>query len=320
MKWLLLFFTLPLLATDSRPVGLTTSIDWLIWQFREDNLGYTFSGFDESTSEPITGNVHQLPNRWQSGFRLGLGTIISPDMWDLTMSYTYYRNSEADTYVADDLYPLWNIGNNFTTYTNGDIFSAGAGIDFALNTIDFVLGKTWYTSRFFEVYPFVGLKAAWNSQDYTVKYGHQFSTSFAELLEMNNNQEFRGIGPRFGTKLTCTFDEMMSIFSNFATSIVGGWYVVTRKDQETLIPIDLSSPLVRTNTRYSYLRAAYVLETSLGLQYRFFFDDKRMRLDLSGAWELQYWMNQNQLINLSSHQVNGDIALNGCTIRALFAF
>lgn len=297
--------------------GIYVSVDFLLWQMRMDGLEYSFTGFEDTSFLSPVGGVQTVPNRWRPGFKVGLGTFLPKDSWRLAILYTWYQNHEAGNITNDTLYPLWDIGNNFSDYniTKGLITTSGAEVRFEYNTIDFSLRKDVFLSDYLRAEPFIGFKAAWMKQNYTVNYAHQFSTLFAEELSMQNNQDFYGIGLRFGSFMQWSFDNMLSIVGNTAYSILWGHYGVTRQDTAQLIPVFLSEPVTEIYTKSSYFTNVSCFEIEIGPKFEWWLYKDVYHFEILGMWEMQYWMNQVQLEQLSPNQILGDLSLTGFTMR-----
>lgn len=305
-----------------RQEGLYISLDFMMWQMRMDGLDYSFTGFDDTSLLPQLGGVQYISNRWRPGFKVGVGTFLPKDSWRLSALYTWYQNNEGSNITNNTLYPLWDIGNNFGDYdiTKGLITSAGAQLRFEYNTLDFALSKDSYLSDYLLYEPFLGFKAAWMTQDYTVNYAHQFSQIFSEILTMNNYQDFYGFGIRAGSNIQWSFDNMLSIVGNGAYSLLWSRYSVTRRDSSTLVPTLLSEELVNLDTKASYFTNISCFEFEIGAKLEWWLYKNVYHFEILGMWEMQYWMNQNQLIQLSPEQVLGDLSLTGFTFRARLDF
>ncbi len=306
-----------------RQEGIYVSLDLLLWQMRMDGLDYAFTGYDDAFGViPLEGGTSFVKNRWRPGFKVDVGTFLPKDSWRLCARYTYYKNNEASNVTSEVLHPTWNIANSFADYdiVANQVQSAGAQLRFDYNTIDFSLARAAYLSDFLRMEPYLGLKAAWLNQDYTVNYAHQFSQLFAEQLTMTNNQDVYGIGVRSGTSFTWAFDQMLSLYGNGAYSILWSRYNVHRKDISTLLPLGLSEELVNIDTEAGYFTNLSCFEYELGVKFEWWLYKNIYHFEILGLWEMQYWLNQNQLIRLNSTGPLGDLSLTGFTLRMRLDF
>jgi len=302
--------------------GLYISLDFMMWQMRMDGLEYSYTEFDDTELIPQLGGVQYTSNRWRPGFKVGVGTFLPLDSWRLEALYSWYQNNEASNITSQMLYPLWDIANNFDDYniTKGLVTSAGASLQFEYNTIDVSLARNIFLSDFLRTEPFIGMKAAWMTQDYTVNYAHQFSSLFAEELTMKNNQNYYAVGMRAGANFQWSFDKMLSLVANGAYSLLWSHYKTTRQDSSTLIPTELSTELVNLDTQAAYFTNTACYEFELGFKMEWWLYKDVYHFEMLGMWETQYWPNQNQLITLSPDQILGDLSLTGFTFRARLDF
>ena len=149
--------------------------DFLYWEARQGSLEYAQTGIETSGGGNASlpqGKVFTPEFEYDPGFRVGLGLGLGHDAWDLFVQYTWYHQNAKQTVNT-------HTDNSLSTLqaTPNMGFSTGSPLTYAdgdwklrLNMIDLELGRDSYFSKYVALRYFIGLKAAWQNQNFDVNY------------------------------------------------------------------------------------------------------------------------------------------------------
>lgn len=321
-------------VTNGADVFVTA--DFIYWTARQDNLAFAYTGVDPSVSDAVAspvdsrGTTYTAPRKYEPGFKVGLGLNLGHDGWDVFLEYTWFRSNNTDTATAGSL-PYQRLvpasvaipsalDFEILTVTNGT-----GSWRFRFNNFDLELGRNFYVSQYLTLRPHIGLKGNWINQYFdesgsgvwvgdtplnNLGYGYG-SVSSATI---NRSQKWWGVGIRSGIDTAWYFDKNWSIFGDFALSGLWGRFNVSGK---ATIDGTYGTPeiqqFVPVWTGANYHTVKYVGEFQLGLRFDYWFSDDDYHFGLSAAWEVQSWINHNQMTFT-------DLGLQGLTIKARFDF
>lgn len=300
--------------------------DLLVWNVKEDGMQYAFTNFGTAaTDAPSRGKYQSVDFPWFVGFRAGLGVVFNPDGWDANAMYTFFRNAGNNSVDSANLYPLWNIANNYnspqqsSTLANS-ITSAGASWRIAINAIDLELGRRYYISEKLRLRPFIGLKGVWNKQNYQVTYVRP-NGGIQNRDDMTNDVKYWGLGGRSGLDTSWTFyGQGLSVFGDFALTALWNHFSNTRVDTTIALPSANNTQSTIINTSAKYWALLPVIEMDIGLRYEREFGEAKYRAMAQIGWETQYWYEYNQLTRLMGEQSYADLIIGGAVIRGRFDF
>lgn len=304
-------------------VDVFVDADFIWWYTEIDGLGYAMTGYDNrSANTPPAGKLYNPNWKWEPGFKVSLGLALGHDGWDLGAEYTWLRyGTQSGTVTSDNLYPMWNIANNYTNFTanpgaTGSLAAASYKTSLHFNVIDLELGRNYFVSQHLKMRPFVGLKGAWTTNDYQVTYTRRASSSANDTDLMKNNQDHWGIGLRTGLDTAWHFTKEWSIYGDVAFSALWSRFKVTRTDTDA----DSSS----TNTVFNVTNTVHtlkpVLEMGMGLRWETWFSDNDYHFLVQAGWEQQLWYEYNQHFSVYEEANRGDLTLQGLTVKVRFDF
>lgn len=321
-------------VTNGADVFVTA--DFIYWTARQDSLAFAYTGVDPSVSDAVAspvdsrGTRYTAPRKYEPGFKVGLGLNLGHDGWDVFLEYTWFRSNNTDTATAgalpyQRLVPATvavpsSLNFDLLTVTNGT-----GSWRFRFNNFDLELGRNFYVSQYLTLRPHIGLKGNWINQYFDgtgtgfwfgdtpiddLGYGYGSISS----ATINRSQKWWGVGIRSGIDTAWYFDKNWSIFGDFALS--GLWGRFNTSAKATVVGTYGTPELGSSVPAWigaNYHTVKYVGEFQLGLRFDYWFSDDDYHFGLSAAWEVQSWINHNQMTFT-------DLGLQGLTIKARFDF
>jgi len=303
--------------------------DFIYWTARMDDLAYVTTGYSNQTASVGSGNTKYPDWKWRPGFKVGIGLNLPHDGWDGLAELTWLHSS-ADNVTkleGNGILPLWNISALSGFFSNNDtIREANTSWDLHYYHVNLELGRHFYISRFLTIRPFVGLKGAWIDQDYHVQYDISIP-DLASTFRMKNDQDYWGIGLRFGMNTTWKMDQHWGLYGNLSLSALWSQFQVKREDKrfDTLNnlanPTPLNTEITTLNAQDDFHTIKGVLELGIGLQGQWWFADNRYHILTQAGWDELLWINHNNLLKpYFSQSARGDMILQGLTIKLRFDF
>lgn len=308
--------------------------DYIYWTAREENLEFAdlqLSQTSNATSSGGGNKTFHVGNKYESGFKAGLGTDFCHDGWDLYAEYTWFEtNNKKHTgtgffssttgvttpFLNDD---YWFVEDGAINSNNpplvGSADSASAKWRLNFNVVDLELGRNFYVSPRLILRPFYGLKGAWNKQHMNLVFA---GVANVPVLTMHNRLKNWGIGIRGGMDTSWHFTRDFSIVGNMA--FTGLWQEIKAKRFDTtLTGTVLSSTVDMKETQYN---VKPVIEWMLGLKWETGLSCDEYHLAITAAWEEQVWFGQNKFLRLpgTSSGSGGDLSLQGLTVDVRFDF
>ncbi len=319
-------------------IDLFVTADFIYWNVREANLEYALSAVDQTaigasfagTLNP--GNIYAPRNKWEPGFKVGLGYNFCHDGWDIYGEYTWLNtNISNSTPVFSSsgnpgLYDAyWFINTPLNPDTQGFeggvaigmLSSASAKWHMNFDVVDLELGRSFYTSPRLTLRPHFGLKGTWQKQTMNV--------DFFDLLGNNtsthNGMKNWGIGVRGGLDTAWHFTREFSLIGDF--SLTGLWEKLKVKRKDNTFTLGAAIPNISyVNISNNYSTVEPILEWMLGLRYEFWTCGDDFHFAFDAAWEVQNWFEQNQFIRMPGCVVtnSGNLTLQGLTAKVRFDF
>jgi hypothetical protein len=253
---------------------------YLYWTAVQEGLEFAFRGasnlswgeaigasgnFVANPGTTLQGKIYDVPQMWKSGFRVGLGYGFAERPWDLTLDWTWYKNTSklgisnkhpttsafANVGVANTAnYPLsHNPDALFQMFgapiAGGEVTSAHANWHLTFNVLDLKLSRKMEFGKDFSFNPHFGLRGAWINQKFNATYrellwniaansgvgapGDNVRLGANQRLQSVTNlkQDFKGLGFRtgFDTKFRC--GPHFSFFADGAMSLFLGQNTMT---------------------------------------------------------------------------------------------
>ncbi len=336
----------PISRSDSIDKGWTVDGTFLLWNAKVDGFQFAetvnLKGLIPNTlPTQINASIQcdTLPfDKWDPGFQVGLGYIFSErEQWHTRLSWTRFRTESRRTvHSSTDLFtqyivPLWV---NFLTGPQADYASAHWDLDY--DTVDLELSRQFFVGKWLSVNPKLGVRGAWITQDYRVKYHALFNTGadvFPEPTSFKAGQSFNGVGFKLGSDLQFYICKHLSILGNLSSSLLWGNYHLQEKATGFIFVGSSTSisEAVKIKAARDMIRAN--VEGQLGLKWQQYFHQDKFRFGFSTLYSFSYWFRQNNSINqLASFAPNlqqpavsevinsGDLQLQGVNFQLEFDF
>lgn len=338
MGFFLLLFSLPIFAQvdqecsntlDSRISELETawpnqnpqesgkffiSAALLYWWTDEVGLTYAMEGNADQTS---AGQRTWLDTKVKpdTGFKIGLGTFLPHDQWDLFLQLTHLHSRVSISKMSTGgkvLFPAWN---NPTNQPGGfvDKVHGHWRLHFAL--IDLELGRTLNLTDFFSLRPHLGMRYAIVRQKYLLHYeGGTLFPDGDSFIIMNNKCLFPGI--RSGLDIKWNMKKGWGFYSNAACSLLYG-NMYTHEDKKA----------PEGETSYHLIDRGYmgiaIFDLGFGLEWQKKFACDRQQVSFQFGWEEHLFLGQNNFFRFLKPGTFSDIYrshesldLQGITLRA----
>jgi len=322
--------------------------DFLWWRADIDGTDLATEQINETDGIHTDKKVIGLEGKWEPGLRVGVG-YRRLDEWDVRATWTrFYGKSEEESKTANDPSAHF-LRQQWISFLGPIVLSAAGHWDLQLNIADFELARLSPITQKISLRPHIGARGAWIDLDYRAHYQGFWRgiSSVGAPVSLTQNTSFQGSsdfqagGLRVGSGLFWKLSPQWGLFADFSASLVYGQFKIREKfsgaDPDQIGPA--LSPVVETyNDKISRVRAN--LETFLGLQWRRNFRQNRCALSFFAGYELSEWLQFNQLFeviraidlfllpdgssannaNFTNNFMNGDLGLQGLTVRGTLQF
>ena len=291
---------------------------YLYLKATQDNMSFAKDGVSTATSgdATLTKGEYKLPGfHYNSGFQATLGVGVGYDGWDLRARYTWYDHTREKTRSeASHLVPTLDFS------LPSSVTQADGEWAFRLNNIDFDLGRDFYVSQYISLRPAIGLKSAWQRQEFNVDYFWTNSAQSALETSLHQTAKSFGIGLRTALQAGFQFNKNFSIVANSALNILS-----TNKKSEATNLEKPTTPVGAAGTISQHIEQKAttmqpVAELQMGLQYDVWFLEDAYHLGINVGWLMQSWMHNNFFSTAVAEGQKGDLSLNGVLGRLRFDF
>lgn len=353
--------TAPLPLADGRPCPLPKTrigspwIDAAILVWQSKMWGLEFAGksllpTNEGSSAIQLQEKALVPDfAWRPGAKLDIGYDFAYDGWNLGGRWTFYRGEtthlkkHVSLGIAPEglgvipfwFYPFYTVlAPNEIRYTE-----AISSWRHYFDSIDLEVGRTSSLAKRLPMRLFAGLKGAWMHQYYRVKYEDGSSLSaivpgiantvpFTLLSStMTCKNETWGAGPRAGFTSRWYLAWGFSLIADSAFSLLYS-SIETKRDQNDLnlnTSDNILTPFHMDQMTHSH-QLKPVVEAKVGLDFETCLFQASI-IDISLAYEVQYWWGQNGLRRNYSHvtpgnmfSMRGDLQMHGLTAEAAYHY
>jgi hypothetical protein len=303
--------------------GLIFTADFIWWKTNISGMEYATSGvvdtgfvfvpLGQSTKK---GRVAQPNFDFEPGFKIGAGLDFAYDGWDLYANYTWLNGDTERNSIsarrgrgATTLIPIVDA---FGFFIISNVIKARSEWRQHFNVVDLELGRNFFISRRLTLRPHFGLKSAWLSEKFVLRYANSESTF---LGEQNRRQTLWGIGTRAGLNTVWHFSRNWGLYGDLAATALWSDFHVKTRDRETDVSLTISPRTL--NTKQIITEVIPIFETGLGLTYMAWFNQDECLLQISAGWEQQVWLGYNHFIDFNR---TGNLSVHGLTIKVGFAF
>ncbi len=294
---------------------LFTTVDFLYWRPWQDDMVYALLQLPESNG---TGNIKiaELDYEWSPGFRLGLGYNLPYDGWDIGLAWTWYQTSASSHLSSTDpsIVPV------LLTPPVGSLREvtkkASSHWSLHFNVLDFQIGRHFFESKRFSLRPAVGLKTAWIHEKWKTSYGDLFEDDFIKATKSVFLCIVKdwSIGPEVGINGKWHVGGQWSILGDVGGAILYHYYDLKSEKSDFDLMGEAQGGAVKRNIQ----PIQPMVQLALGLGWGKCFG--KQALELSAAYEFQYWWNESQFVNFSNLQPHGSLALSGLSVSMKIDF
>ena len=302
---------------------------FIYWEVITDQIDIGLAEF--TTFTPREFEVIKFDTNYEPGFKIGAGSHLPFDDWDLYAQYTRLHERESTNYDPNGkigfIFITWsfNGGSGVVGNPNGYnfVFLTGdikASYKFDLDKIDLELARSYYVGKNLALRPFIGGSAHWLDQNYSLQL-----INIGTLRRNFYKNDSWAIGPRFGIGSNWIFYKGFRLFGSGAFSLLYADNDVSGNGEENTIIFNINK------RGRNALRD--VEELMIGLGWCSYFSCNKWHLDLSVAYEAQRYSSTNYMAQLAQmRSVNnagfetsnlvkpGDSFLHGLTVSARIDF
>ena len=297
----------------ARSWNFILAADFIYWTVRQDGMFHAVSGVGSNVSK---GKVYDLNWQWEPGFKVGLGSNLPHDCWDLYAEYTWIRSNVSHSTSVSNLVSYWSIGGVPLLA----LLDSHANWRIRFHDLHLELGRNSYLSQYLKLRVHVGLQGSWIDQKYRIRQ---------TLLEDNAvnrlflGQDFWGVGLRAGLNTAWQFTRSFSFYGDLALAILWGQFDLDRKDQTTTA-INVTTTTINTGVSPHTFEPVVSLGAGFRWETWFGMNDccmEQFHISFEAGWEHQLWILQNELIKVPTETDHiGDLILQGLTVKVRFDF
>ncbi len=300
--------------------------DFIWWKPNQEGTQVAYPGYSDGTSNAPKGSAVCPNYSFEPGFKLGIGTTMKHDTWDLYLNWTWFRsedvkghhNAKSNENMWTDL-RVSSTGNNEPQLWN--VREADTRWNMHFNVLDLELGRNFWISKYLTLRPHFGLKTAWIHQNQHTKYedlatfGQQSVPEHEAKIAMK--QHYWGLGIRAGLDTAWHLNRNWSIYGDLALAALWTDYDDSRRDNWQSSAGGTTLRTFRGSNDVHTIEP--VLELGLGLMYQTWWHNDDYQFTIAAGWEEQVWFQHNQNINIGSPR-QGNFTLQGLTVKVGFEF
>lgn len=204
---------------------------FIYWQAIEENLdpAVSLSSFANNTSFGFSGNntgeFIRMDFDFKPGFKVGVGVGFDYDKWDVQAEYTYFHGDHEKEGSGGDLLPTQlsafsDIAFLFAVSANVSVpaFSFEQEWDLDMDILDVDLGRWFYVGTKLTFRPYLGIRAAWISQDLDTEYAEINNLGATATVDVDTDSW--AVGPRVGLDGNWMLPYGLRVFGNGSADIL----------------------------------------------------------------------------------------------------
>jgi hypothetical protein len=301
---------------------------------REDGLSYAIRSSD---GNPLNGKLVEPTDRWRPGFRIGFGSHLAHDSWELSGDWTYFYSDLIQTIHAPQaptgstyITPIFIDASSYSQLLGGkSVQEAKEQWLLSFNAITFALSRPYYLSHELSVRPQAGLFAAWIDQDVNVTYktyaapagGGNDLVNYSAYIQ---NDTWRA-GPFFGGMVDWYIRRKFRLFGTLRAA------ALYRRLHFSQIQVSVgnSGGDYRLYLSEDSHRLQPWLDSQLGVSWGTFFRHSRHYFEAGLQYEVQYFWHEfesrvlyQQVTGTQDRSLNnlGDLSLQSVALRLRLDF
>lgn len=294
--------------------------DFLYWKASLDGVAYATTALSVVNPDGSAGfdriKTKSAQFDYDPGFIIGAGIGLPYDQWDIGAQWLRFH-TEGNDHARGSLSET--PGHTVILDMIGMIepllsppSRARADCTIHLDVIDFVLGRSFLWSKYFNFRPFAGLRAAWVDIDWDIAFTRAIQSS--AYLDVDN--DFDAIGFIGGFESEWTLYKGFGIFSYSSASLIYG--KSSERTKEKFFLKAAEQTLTAHNATHT-VKAAFDLV--LGLKWVIHFKD-HYAFQLRAGYDFFYWpsVTQKTVIQNSRIRDRADLSFEGLILGAQFEF
>lgn len=231
---------------------------------------------------------------WLPGVRVGLGYKIPCDTLDVLGLFTYVPGHGAKKERSSR--PNLGIGTYFGIHENDSTGVEDFDVELNSNLYigDLELGRHFFVTPGFDVRPFVGLRGIYHNSKANNRIENEFEMGLLTLVrgDLTKIDNIFGIGIRFGLNTLWGVTERWAVYMNWAAAMLGTSsshetnlsYTVATGANEADVHNLFGSPTVEKQS-FPFGDCEITNELALGIQYDYFFCNRRYHLGFRAGYE-----------------------------------
>jgi hypothetical protein len=265
-------------------------VDPMLLHSKVEGTEFAYAATGPTSSLPIRADTKNVPFGWDFGIRVGAGYHFPAKDWNLDASFTWidtHESASISSNMMGSIMPLKGI----IQFGEG-VTKAKSSFSIQQDTILVKLSKSYFVSSSVSLTPYGGLKNSWiHLKQWTQYYGG--SVLGQNDIHVKDGSRFWGIGPSVGNQAKLYLGKGFSLDGDLQVALQYGLFLVSYSEKQSNLP--QSSILIKD----SFHQFAPNFEIDLGASYSSYFNHKRNFFTLSMAYQVQYWMNQNQFLDIT---------------------
>lgn len=335
----------------------SAEVDILYWTACERGLTYGSESRNETFGNAgSTSSIHtklKHPHqRWDVGFRVGVGYDSPCNCWDAMLLYTQYNtdaHAKHDEAVNPNQWftPAFNaipgngdvggalLGGNSAPDTNSfPVNFANAHWKLRLNLLDLEIGRDFCVNSCFSLRPFIGVRGASINEKYKIRYETERVTGGAVVAfpidRVHLKNDFEGAGLRGGLDTEFDLGCGMSIYGGVAASLLYGETEI--KTREILLSTSgTSSNIFEMTQKDKECGCRAITDAEIGLRWKKTCCNRVVAFQI--GWEHHFFFNQNQFEKFTNYRASdnaatdrypqndrGDLSVQGIVLSAKVNF
>jgi len=301
--------TYTLVKPNYRKNNVKVFADALYWYTSETvDWAFTLS----STPNTVKASYKTFTFDWKPGFRVGLGYNMNSNLWDTTLSYTWFR-SKANDETHGSVTPAFLAARLSLL----EPFAFGiASLDINYNMFDFQFGRNICACKGLLLKPTLGVRGGWIDQTINSSWERDIFGTHTATEDLK--QHFQCGGPSGGVTLKwCTETTQFHRFSligQFTSDFLWGHWSITDQFTDNLFFTEIEVKTLDRNF------GCFVLRGFLGAEWSWLNCCHTPFINIRLGYEMENWFNQFQIFSDASGSQNNNLILQGANFCLQVAF
>lgn len=286
---------------DPAKYGWSFDIEPLLWHAKVGSFDWAIL-YDQSVY-PADGDMYTLGFGWDGGVRVGMTKTFKDDALDVGLFYNYFSTHDSSTINIAFQTPAGTGGSASLQSPFGTSYGTFAA-KLVYNALDLAFGRSYFVSKDLMMHPHLGLKSIWLSQKYTL-LTHNFIDATNSILAvagtvataLQANNVVWGMGPHIGVDSSWDVRYGLKFISSAEVALLQSYVNVTQAETIDVTPLDDVAVHTTINLRAPIHQLTPYGRLMFGIGWGGMLPDKKRHLDVSFAYEANYFWRINQALN-----------------------